>query len=896
LWHRIMMIRKQLRSCLVLLQIAVAPLVSISLCQAQLGTLGNDGGNAQGPLPCDDRFFLCAGGQSTQMSPGASPYNNQGASPYNNQGASQYNAGGRSDLPEADTRYDFGNGQPLNLSPRDYPYQPQSGGPPLSAASPVRFRPEPLTEFQKFVAADTGKVLPIFGGMLFRDVPATFAPLDKVPVPENYVVGPGDELMLRAWGSIAFYLRVTVDRSGSIYIPHVGQVQVAGIRFSELRNYLDGQIATSFKKFDLSVEMGHLRAIQIFVVGRTRRPGSYTVSSLSSLVDALFVSGGPSSTGSMRRIEVKRGSSVVTELDLYDFLLNGNKSKDIPLLPGDVIYVLPAGPRVALTGSVSQPAIFEIRRGETVGDILAMAGGLTSLATMESGELERIDSSGARHVIEVHFDEAGLKMALADGDILRVLSIVPRFDNAVTLRGNVANPGRYAWHAGMRITDLIPNKDALLTRNYWKRKNSLVFVRMDGQAQAQAQAQTSDNSGGGPPAGKTDVVDSSRDLTQDDDEGNSATAASMPQSEDKSEASPPKRPTGGETNGSSNSGQSIASQTGAPSERFPVSNRVEPRVPEIDWDYAVIERLNADDLATSLKPFNLGRAVLEKGEKDNLELQPGDIVTIFSQADIRVPQSRQATFVRLEGEFQAAGVYSVRPGETLRELVERAGGLTRQAYLFGSAFTRESTRRQQQAQLDEYSSDLERDIERAASTRSSSAVSVQEAATSQASLESQRALAAKLRLMRASGRIVLDIDPESTGMANIPDIPLEDGDSFIVPSRPANVKVVGAVYDQNAFIFEAPRRAGDYLQLAGGIARSGDSRHAFIIRADGSVVSRKSKRARSRGGLEKLAMNPGDTVVVPETIDKTTLLRGLTDWSAVFGQFGLGAAAINVLR
>jgi protein involved in polysaccharide export with SLBB domain len=888
-----MMIRKQLRSCLVLLQIAVAALVSVSLCQAQLGTLGNDGGNAQGPLPCDDRFFLCAGGQSTQMSPGASPYNNQGASPYNNQGASQYNAGGRSDLPEADTRYDFGNGQPLNLSPRDYPYQPQSGGPPLSAASPVRFRPEPLTEFQKFVAADTGKVLPIFGGMLFRDVPATFAPLDKVPVPENYVVGPGDELMLRAWGSIAFYLRVTVDRSGSIYIPHVGQVQVAGIKFSELRNYLDGQIATSFKKFDLSVEMGQLRAIQVFVVGRTRRPGSYTVSSLSSLVDALFVSGGPSSTGSMRRIEVKRGSSVVTELDLYDFLLNGNKSKDIPLLPGDVIYVLPAGPRVALTGSVSQPAIFEIRRGETVGDILAMAGGLTSLATMESGELERIDSSGARHVIEVHFDEAGLKMALADGDILRVLSIVPRFDNAVTLRGNVANPGRYAWHAGMRITDLIPNKDALLTRNYWKRKNSLVFVRMDGQPQAQAQ--TSDNSGGGPPTGKTDVGDSSRDLTQDDDEGNSATAASMPQPEDKSEASPPKRP-GGDTNGSSNSGQSIASQTGAPSERFPVSNRVEPRVPEIDWDYAVIERLNADDLATSLKPFNLGRAVLEKGEKDNLELQPGDIVTIFSQADIRVPQSRQATFVRLEGEFQAAGVYSVRPGETLRELVERAGGLTRQAYLFGSAFTRESTRRQQQAQLDEYSSDLERDIERAASTRSSSAVSVQEAATSQASLESQRALAAKLRLMRASGRIVLDIDPESTGMANIPDLPLEDGDSFIVPSRPANVKVVGAVYDQNAFIFEAPRRAGDYLQLAGGIARSGDSRHAFIIRADGSVVSRKSKRARSRGGLEKLAMNPGDTVVVPETIDKTTLLRGLTDWSAVFGQFGLGAAAINVLR
>jgi polysaccharide biosynthesis/export protein len=878
------MIRKQLGICRVLMQIGVVAVASASFCQAQVGSLGVDPtGNMQGPVPCDDRFFLCAAGQPLQTT--------QGVSPYNNPETYQYNSGTRSELPEADTRYDFGNGQPLNLSPREYQqYQRPGSIPSQTAASPLRFRPEPLTEFQKFVASDTGKILPIFGGMLFRDVPATFAPLDRVPVPETYVVGPGDELMLRAWGSITFYLRVTVDRGGNIYIPHVGQIQVAGIKFSELRSYLAAQIGTSFKKFELSVEMGQLRAIQIFVVGRNRRPGSYTISSLSSLVDALFVSGGPASTGSMRRIEVKRGSSIVTELDLYDFLLKGDKSKDIPLLPGDVIYIRPAGPRVALTGSVSQPAIFEIRSGETVGDVLTMAGGLTSLATLESGELERIDSSGERHVIEVHFDEAGLKMPLADGDILRVLSIVPRFNNAVTLRGNVANPGRYPWQAGMRITDLIPNKNALLTRDYWKRKNSLVFARLDGQPPI------TDDTGGDAAADR--ARGSSRELPQDEDDGNSGTAASIPQAEEKSEAPPQNAPTSGNdnNNGSSNNGGSIASQTGAPSERFPVANRVEQRVPEIDWDYAVIERVNANDLTTSLKPFNLGRAVLEKNEKENLELQPGDIVTIFSQADIHVPQARQTAFVRLEGEFQSAGVYSVQPGETLRELVERAGGLTSQGYLFGSSFTRESTRRQQQAQLDEYSSDLERDIDRAATTRSTSAVNVQEAATISAGLESQRALVAKLRLMRATGRIVLDIAPGSTGVENIPELPLEDGDSFVVPPRPSNVKVVGAVYDQNAFIFESSRKAQDYLQLAGGIARSGDNKHAFIIRADGSVVSRKSKPARSRGGLEKLSMNPGDTVVVPEVVDKTTLLRGLTDWSAIFGQFALGAAAINVLH
>jgi protein involved in polysaccharide export with SLBB domain len=158
------------------------------------------------------------------------------------------------------------------------------------------------------------------------------------------------------------------------------------------------------------------------------------------------------------------------------------------------------------------------------------------------------------------------------------------------------------------------------------------------------------------------------------------------------------------------------------------------------------------------------------------------------------------------------------------------------------------------------------------------------------------ALAQKLRLLQANGRIVLDIDPDGEGLASIPDLPLEDGDSFSVPSRPSSVSVVGDVYDQNAFIFKGARKANDYLQLAGGITKNGDAKHAFIIRADGSVVSRKSNIARSKGGLEALAMNPGDAIVVPEIVNKTTLLRGLTDWSAIFSQFGLGVAAINVLH
>jgi polysaccharide biosynthesis/export protein len=866
-----------------LFRIMTLALVSVALCRGQQdmrSTSPVSDGRTQGDPSCDNLLVSCGNNVDGQEQLGSSSPDLGSSSP----GSRMTN--GNSD-PES--LYYFGNGEPVNLSPqgnrpsaRDQSKTPQ-----------LKLPPEPPTEFQRFVAEDIGSMLPIYGSQLFSEVPSTFAPLDRVPVTPDYTLGPGDELLLRASGSITFYLREIVDRSGNIYIPHVGLIQVAGTKFMEARDYLTQQISREFRRFELSVEMGHLRSIQVFVVGRTRYPGSYTVSSLSTLVNALFASGGPSHAGSMRHIELRRGSTSVTQFDLYDLLLNGDKSKDVSLLPGDVIYIAPAGARVALAGSVTEPAIFEIRKGESVGDLLRMAGGLTSLAALQSGEIERIDNRGERQVLEIRFDDAGLGTPLKDGDILRVLSIVPRFDNEVTLRGNVANPGRYPWHAGMRVRDLIPNKESLLTREYWKRKNRLVSVQTKQPAEA---------FDGSPTRSATDQRDtdpsssflSSPGSTASGDEVSSTGQFGRTGSPSTTTAERGVQPS--RSGQSSAKGESIASQTGSPSSRFPVTNQVELRVPEIDWDYAVIERKSSKDLATSLKSFNLGRAVLHGDETQNLELQPGDVITIFSQADIHVPQTRQTKFVRLEGEFKSAGVYSVEPGETLRELVERSGGLTPQAYLFGSSFTRASTREQQQARLDEYSSDLEQDIDRAAVNRSTSAVTIQEAAAVSSSLESQRALVQKLKMVRATGRIVLDIAPGSHSVSDIPDIPLEDGDSFAVPSRPSSVSVIGSVYDQNAFVFEVHRKADDYLQLAGGITKNGDSRHAFVIRADGSVVSRKSRAARENGGFDSLHMNPGDAVVVPEVVNKTTVLRGLTDWSSVFSQFGLGAAAINVLH
>jgi protein involved in polysaccharide export with SLBB domain len=334
------------------------------------------------------------------------------------------------------------------------------------------------------------------------------------------------------------------------------------------------------------------------------------------------------------------------------------------------------------------------------------------------------------------------------------------------------------------------------------------------------------------------------------------------------------------------------------SPHFPIQTQVVRTSPEIDWSYAVVERVDPKTLSTSLIPFNLGAVVLDHDESQDLNLEPGDVITIFSDADIRVPRAQQTKYVRLEGEFVHAGVYSVLPGETLHQIVIRAGGLTMQAYLYGSQFSRESTRMEQQQRLDEYIAALSYQIEISAANKSTSVVSPQEALTTSASVASQRELVNRLREARATGRIVLHIDPFHSGVDSLPDLPLEDGDRFVVPPVPSTVGIVGAVYDPNSFLYVAHERAGDYLRNAGGPNRNADRRQAFIIRADGSVVSRQyldhTLWTDDKFGHEPIY--PGDTIVVPEAINKTTLLRGLTDWSAVFSNFALGVAAINVIK
>ncbi len=792
--------------------------------------------------------------------------------------------------------------------PRNYIDVQQLSQPSGAVVQQAPLAPEPLTEFQKFVAATTGEILPVYGANLFRRVPSTFAPLEMAPVPPDYVIGPGDELRIRVWGQVNTEANVRVDRSGDIYLPQIGPVHVAGLPFSALEAHLREAVSRVYKNFDLTADVGQIRSIQVYVTGNARRPGVYTVSALSTLVNAIFSSGGPSVMGSLRRIEVRRSGSVITSFDLYRLLLNGDKSKDVKLLDGDVIYIPPVGPQVAVTGSVAVPGIYELLDGESLGDLLKDAGGVSAMASGSRISIERVADRRSRQAMEVANDATGLSAPLRDGDLIRVYSVLPMYGKTVTLRGNVANPGRFAWHSGMRISELIPDKDSLLTRNYWWRRAQLGLPAPEFEPMQELNYlhQPSQNF----PAPAPPVPTESQ---------RAAMAAQQTQPEVKPEFSQQEQaqPTALATQAAQSQGASgnesnqtvpaeqrasnaslAAEQPNINNETLPPVQRTDIRLsaPEIYWDYAVIERIDPETLKTTLIPFDLGKLVLQHDASQDLELQPNDVVTIFSQADVRVPIADQTKLVRLEGEFVHAGIYSVMPGETLRELVERAGGFTPNAYLYGSEFTRESTRTMQQARIDEYVASMNLSIQRGTlALITAPAASPQDLASSAAAAGMERQLLATLKEIRATGRIVLQFKPNSTGVETVPDIPLENGDRFIVPSVPSSVNVVGAVYDQNSFLYARDGRVGTYLRMAGGPNKNADRKHAFVIRADGRVISYDMARGPWGSEFERLPMSPGDTIVIPDKTLKPSVLRGVLDWSQLFSQFALGAAALTII-
>ncbi len=759
---------------------------------------------------------------------------------------------------------------------------------------PQVFAPPILTEFQQVVAGSTGRILPIFGAAMFNTTPSTFAPVDNIPVTPDYVIGPGDELQIQIWGQVNQHGSFMVDRTGSISLPQVGTVHVAGLQFSQLSDFLKSQLGRVYRNFDLNTNLGQLRSIQVFVVGQARKPGSFTIGSLSTLLNALFASGGPLPQGSLRDIQVKRGNETITHFDLYDLLMHGDKSKDVRLEPGDVIFIPEVGPQVAVLGSVTTPAIYELQREQSFKEIIALAGGLTNVAASSHARVERIYNHAQRSEMDVDLT-AGDSPSVQNGDIVSVNSILDRFKNAVTLRGNVANPGRYEWHPGMRVSDLIPNQEMLVTRNYYQRQDLLGQNSQNDYPQQNAQDYVRQN-----------TQDYPQQSNQNDRTGqnNQDYRGPLPQGSlglQRSTATDAAVADRNSSDTANSKGTAVGTALTAGNRNFSATNDVILSAPDIDWEYAVIERQNQSTLKTSLVSFNLGKVVLDRDKSQDIELLDGDVVTIFSNADIRVPSVQQTRVVKLEGEFAASGLYSVLPGETLRQLLIRAGGITPDAYLYASEFTRDSVRRVERQRIVEYADALEAEIASRTAGLASSAVSDRDAAAAQASAVEARSILARLRQTQPTGRIVFQLKPDASNISSIPDLPLEDGDRFVVPKIPSNVSVQGQVYNANAFVYKKGKRVKDYLYLAGGPDRYADRKREFILRADGSVVSHQYSSFGQRAlfadrDFEDVLLLPGDTVVVPPTIEKGSLLRNLTNIATIIEGFGLGAAAVNVLK
>lgn len=724
----------------------------------------------------------------------------------------------------------------------------QQPNPPRPASDRANDQP---SNFQRFVQQATGRMLPIYGQNLFS-APSGYVPIAQAPVPNDYLLGPGDEIRLQVWGGIDAELNLVINRHGQINLPKVGVINLTGVRAGDLESVLRSKIGRVFTNFNLNATLGRLRSIQVYVVGQARQPGTYTVSSLSTLINALFEVGGPGSNGSMRNIQLKRDGRLVGKMDLYDFIARGDRSGDVPLQPGDVIVIPPVGPRVAVLGAFEQPAIYELKGAGSVGEVLALGGGLSVLAKPGKALLERIDPAAdkPRHVEDFALDKVGLKRPLRDGDILTLFEISPQFANAVTLRGNVAEPLRYPYTAGMRVRDLIPDREALITPDYYQRKNLLVQFEEAGKTGMER-------------GGKTDKEWGGKSTPVDAESGKS----------DKVDAADVERGVGN-------------------------------LLDEVNWDYAVIERLDRATLTTRLIPFNLARAVIDGDAQHNLALQPGDIVTILSKKDLRVPQDRQTRLVRVEGEVAAPGIYQVEAGETLPQLLARLGGVSPNAYLYGAEFTRESVRKQQQKNLDTVIRKLESQIQdesgRLAANVAADSNAQTQLALQQQQLQQQQQRLARMKTLKSNGRISLELPPANVALAALPALPLEDGDAIYIPSRPGFVSAVGEVFNESAIIYRPGRTVGDVLKTVG-VSEAAELKNAFVLRADGSVKAARDHNSLFRmSSFEDIELMPGDTIIVPAKLDRQTgwtkFVTGLKDWTQILYQMGLGAAAWNTLK
>jgi protein involved in polysaccharide export with SLBB domain len=750
--------------------------------------------------------------------------------------------------------------------------------------------PLPPNEFQKYVLEVTGKALPLYGADFFENSRYAIQQ-PQAPVGDDYLLGAGDQLLIRVWGSTSGETQATIDRSGEIAIPKLGTLKLAGVKASQAQAAVKALFNKFYKDIEVSVSLGKLRKLTVFVVGQSRFPGSYQLSSQATLTSGLFASGGPSANGSIRRVQLKRNGALVSELDLYAFLGKGDKAADVRLQDGDVIYYPQAAGHMAFVGKVNAPAVFEIKGAQdTVADFLSLAGGLPVVADPRRASIERLTPSKdqPRRVEDLSLDEAGLKKQIQNGDVVSVGQIVPEMANAVTLRGNVAQTSRTAFRPGMRVSDVISHKSLLISPESVRKQNEVLFDAFEQERSARFRGRV-------PLDLALERMAESQDWAQDklQDKLQDKSAPNLFSMMESVPASKLKRSDWSDRSDRLEKSTFISEAT--------LVDKIGGLIEEVNFDYAVIERINRSDLKVSVIPFNLGKVLANPKDAENFELQAGDVITVFSVKDIRVPISRRQVFVKIEGEVNRPGVYQVASGEGLAQLIQKAGGMTQDAYLFGAGFFREEVRKNQQENLTKLLRRIESESSGALAQAAQSVGASSDPGVVQAKIaalqQAQKQSIERARSLKPEGRISLGLPADGLlTLGNLPAIRLSQGDKFHVPTRPDFVYIFGSVNTESALIFKEGLTVADYIHLAGS-GMGADKNGVILMRADGSAVTNQSLW---RNEVLNTKVMPGDTIVMPEKLDResgwSVLVRNTKDFTQILYQLGLGAAAIKTLR
>ncbi|WKE66781.1 SLBB domain-containing protein [Gallaecimonas kandeliae] len=818
-----------------------------------------------------------------------------------------------------------------------------------------------------------------FGLNLFDADVSTFAPVDNAPVPDDYVVGVNDIINVQLYGKESQQLSLKVERDGTINFPDLGPLNLAGMTFAKAKAVIEERVKTQMIGVSAAVNLNSLRTISVFVAGEAKNPGSYALPALATVTQALFVAGGVSDIGSLRHIAVKRAGKTVAQFDLYDLLLRGDASDDIRLQSGDVVFIPPYSGLVEAKGEVRRPALYEINKGDTLKDLLAMAGGARSGAYPKASVLERINDQNLRDIQNVDLTQAKvLQQAIKAGDVLRVGVTSDRYANAVVLAGAVVRPGKYAWHQGMHVHDLVGSlwadlkisadlDYALVVREV----NELGDIEVHQFALGQAVTE---------PGGDQDLTLSPHDVVvvfnYDDSSLDRKKLNKLVAKELEPVLSKPasqrwltddlvargfeyleQKPE--DIKATSVAGYAIEDTASEQADSLSKEEQVntlghevskllariyvEPKLmaltPELSrqellypilsklrvqarngsdlklvsisgdvkvpGDYPLVVGGNVRSLVTAAGGLKVsayvGRAELTramgsnknvngisvehqaidletaiKGGADNLALVSRDHLNVFATPDWQVDR-----VVEVRGEVKFPGRYTVHRGETLEDVLLRAGGVTQYAFVDGAVFTRKQVQQREKMQVDKLIEQLRTDV----ATRALSAE------RAQVGYQDAMAMIGELQKVQPLGRLVIDLPDILAGDANA-DMQVEDGDILYVPRKTDTISVVGEVQHAASHRFKADMTVDDYLNLSGGFRKRADDDHVYVIRADGSVMI---PHGTSWFSANNDSLRPGDTVVVP--LD-TEYMNSLSLWSNVtqiIYQSAVALAAIATL-